>query len=185
MSVGARLREARQSHNLSLRALGELTGFSASFLSQVELGQAAPSLGSLQRISDALGLTVAGLLSPEPGVTPSGGAVLRRSGRGSLHSEWSKATVESLVHASADEKLQALIVRLEVGGRTGATAYAPGRRLFAYCMSGSAVFVLTEPAEELTVQTGDSVVVDGPRTVAWENREASPVEIISVTAKLG
>jgi transcriptional regulator with XRE-family HTH domain len=30
-----------------------MTGFSASFLSQVELGQTTPSLGSLQKISDA------------------------------------------------------------------------------------------------------------------------------------
>ena len=48
--IGERLRAARQRRGLSLRALGELTGFSASFHSQVELGQASPSVGSLQRI---------------------------------------------------------------------------------------------------------------------------------------
>jgi transcriptional regulator with XRE-family HTH domain len=185
MSVGERLREARTRQNLSLRALGEKTGFSASFLSQVELGQTAPSLGSLQRITDALGLTVASVLGPERTTAPAAGGVVRRSSRGSLRSEWSKATVESLVQPEADEKLQAVLLRLEAGGRTGATTYARGRRLFAYCTSGAAMLVLVEPSEELNVQAGDSVVVEGPRTVAWENRESTPAEIVVVTAMVG
>ena len=45
--------------------------------------------------------------------------------------------------------------------------------------------VLAEPSEELNVQAGDSVVVEGPRTVAWENRESMPAEIVVVTAMVG
>lgn len=185
MQVGERLRDARQQQRLSLRALGVRTGFSASFLSQVELGQASPSLGSLQRIADALGLTVASLLSPDGGTSGSASRVLRRGRRGALRSEWSKATVESLVHASADERLQALLIRLEEGGRTGATSFAPGRRLFAYCTVGSAVLVLGEPDEEHVVYAGDSLTVDGPRNAAWENRGSSLAEIMTVVATLG
>src|ERR1700754_3615942 len=112
--IGEKLRAARQAMGLSLRALGELTGFSASFLSQVELGQTMPSLGSLQRIAEALGLTVANLLA-SPGTAS---AVVRKAGREVLRSEWSKATVEPLVSASADERLQAILVRLDPSGRT-------------------------------------------------------------------
>lgn len=180
MEIGERLRAARQNRSLSLRALGELTGFSASFLSQVELGQASPSLGSLQRIADALGVTVAGLLDRGAGT----GAVLRKAGRGTVRSSWSKATLESLVPASADEKLQAILLRLEKGGKTGAMACAPGRRLFAYCTSGTAAAVLAEPNEEILVEAGDSVVLDGPRTAAWENRSSSPAELVVVTARV-
>lgn len=181
MAFGDVLRQARQRRGLSLRALGEITGFSASFLSQVELGQASPSLGSLQRIADALGVTVSALLSDEG---RGNGAVVRKAGRGTLRSEWSKATVESLVHAHADERLQAILIRLDEEGKTGSTAYAPGRRVFAYCIAGSAAIVLTDPAEELLVRQGDSVVIDGPRTAAWVNRGASPVEILAVTARI-
>lgn len=178
MDIGERLREARNKRSLSLRALGELTGFSASFLSQVELGQASPSLGSLQRIADALGVTVAGLLDRGAAT----GAVLRKAGRGAIRSTWSKATLESLVPAAADEKLQAILLRLEKGGKTGAMACAPGRRLFAYCTLGTAAAALAEPSEEILVGAGDSLVLEGPRTTAWENRGASVAEIIVVTA---
>lgn len=184
--IGDRLRAARTTNSLSLRALGELTGFSASFLSQVELGQTMPSLGSLQRIADALGLTVANLLSSEEstGVAPAASAIVRKSERGTLRSEWSKATVEPLVQASADEKLQAVLVRLDPEGKTGVTSYAAGRRLFAYCTTGNAVVTLSEPVEELVVEAGDSVVVDGPRTVAWQNRSAALAELLVVVARI-
>lgn len=180
MNIGERLRDARQMRGLSLRALGALTRFSASFLSQVELGQTSPSLGSLQRIADALGVTVASLVARADGTS----AVVRRTGRGALRSDWSKATVESLVHASADERLQAVLIRLDPGGKTGATTYAPERRLFAYCTAGGAIMVLADPAEEFVVEAGDSLMIDGPRTTCWENRTDSLAEILAVTARL-
>jgi transcriptional regulator with XRE-family HTH domain len=178
--IGEKLRTARQALGLSLRALGEQTGFSASFLSQVELGQTMPSLGSLQRVAEALGLTVAYLLAQ----SGSTSAVVRKAGREALRSEWSKATVEPLVSASADERLQAVLIRLDPEGRTGITSYAPGRRLFAYCTSGQAMAILNEPVEELSLESGDSIVVDGPRTVAWENRTQKLAELLVVTARL-
>jgi XRE family transcriptional regulator, regulator of sulfur utilization len=176
--IGERLRDARQSRGLTLRALGDLTGFSASFHSQVELGQASPSLGSLQRIADALGITVSRLLATEEEVS---GVVVRKAVRDAAWSEWSNASVEPLVQASADDKLQALLVRLEPTGKTGRTACAKGRRLFAYCTSGAAFAALSEQPGDLLFETGDSLVIDGPCTIAWENRSSEPTELLVVT----
>jgi transcriptional regulator with XRE-family HTH domain len=53
------LRSLREARHISLRASGEQTGFSASFLSQVENGQASPSIASMERIAAALGVTLA------------------------------------------------------------------------------------------------------------------------------
>lgn len=180
MEIGARLRDARQSRNLSLRALAEKTGFSASFLSQVELGQASPSLGSLQRIAEALGITVSGLVAAESGSR----VVVRKSDRGTHRSEWSKATLESLLPAGSDERLQGVLIRLDAGGKTGGIAHAPGRRVLAYCTSGSVVAVLADPPEEIPVHAGDSVVLDGPRKTSWENRSEGSAELIVITALL-
>ena len=177
--IGERLRDARQNRGLSLRALGELTGFSASFHSQVELGQASPSVGSLQRIADALGLTVARLLAKED---EGKSVVVRKAVRDAVWSEWGNARWEPLVQASADEKLQAILVRLDPRGKTGRTACAKGRRLFAYCTFGAAFATLSEQEEELLFEAGDSMVVHGPCTIAWENRSENPTELVVVTA---
>jgi XRE family transcriptional regulator, regulator of sulfur utilization len=180
MNLGDRLREARQSRGWSLRALGEKTGFSASFLSQVELGQSSPSLGSLEKIATALGLSLSEVIAGSPQPAP----LLRRAGRDGLRSEWSKAYVESLLPSGSDEHMEALLIRLDPSGRTGERRVSARSKMFAYVTVGQTVLMLGDPAEELNVETGDSVVIDGPRGVCWENRTEERVEILLVTSRL-
>lgn len=52
--IGQRIRDRRQELGLSIRELGRRTDLTASFLSQVELGQANTSISSLRKIADAL-----------------------------------------------------------------------------------------------------------------------------------
>jgi transcriptional regulator with XRE-family HTH domain len=52
--VGKAIRRLREAHHLSVRTLAASCGFSASFLSQVELGRASPSIASLERFALAL-----------------------------------------------------------------------------------------------------------------------------------
>lgn len=56
--IGQKLKQRRGELNLSLRALGAKSGLSAMFLSQIERGKSNPSLKSLQRIANALGVTL-------------------------------------------------------------------------------------------------------------------------------
>src|SRR5688572_9901413 len=46
-SLGARLREARMKRGLSLRSVAQSLGYSASLISQVEIGKTRPSLAAL------------------------------------------------------------------------------------------------------------------------------------------
>lgn len=70
--IGSRIREIRFERSLTLQALGEETGLSASMLSLVERGKASPSIGSLVAISAALGVHLTDLFSAneEPVVGP-------------------------------------------------------------------------------------------------------------------
>jgi transcriptional regulator with XRE-family HTH domain len=52
--IGHKIRERRLDLGLSIRELGRRTDLTASFLSQVELGQANTSINSLRKIADAL-----------------------------------------------------------------------------------------------------------------------------------
>ncbi len=63
--IGGQIREYRMHRGLTLEALGQATGLSASMLSLVERGKASPSIGSLVAISSALGVHMTDLLSPE------------------------------------------------------------------------------------------------------------------------
>jgi transcriptional regulator with XRE-family HTH domain len=178
MSAGERLREARVERGLSLRALGERTGFSASFLSQVERGTSSPSLASLEKIAAALDLTVSRLLA-----TPAdAGPILRRSAREPLRSEWSKVTMESLTRAHAGDDVEGFLLQLDPGGSTGASTYRPRSRVFAYCTRGQ-VGVLHEKIETMALDEGDSIVLAGPVTVAWENSGPTAAELLLVVMR--
>jgi len=65
MSVGERLRAARTERKLSLKELGSAAKLSKGFISQVESGTSNPSLKTLRRLADALGVPVSSLLGEE------------------------------------------------------------------------------------------------------------------------
>ncbi|MDD5367912.1 MAG: helix-turn-helix domain-containing protein [Anaerolineaceae bacterium] len=52
--IGQKIKDRRTEQDLSLRELGEITGLTAGFLSQIENGLTDPSISSLQRIATAL-----------------------------------------------------------------------------------------------------------------------------------
>jgi transcriptional regulator with XRE-family HTH domain len=68
-NMGARVRTLRRERGLTLKALGARAGLSHPFLSQLERGLARPSLASIERIAEALGISVSDLwtASPPPG----------------------------------------------------------------------------------------------------------------------
>jgi transcriptional regulator with XRE-family HTH domain len=56
--IGQRLRDVRNSLDLSLRELARRIGVSPSFVSQIELGRTSPSVGTLYAIVTELGLSL-------------------------------------------------------------------------------------------------------------------------------
>lgn len=59
--VGRNLAELRSSLGFSLRELADLTGYTSSYLSQIERGESVPSLSGLATVAAALGVELATL----------------------------------------------------------------------------------------------------------------------------
>ena len=57
-AIGARVRERRERLGLSQRALARRVGVSVAFVSCVERGERLPSLETLARLADCLGLSL-------------------------------------------------------------------------------------------------------------------------------
>src|SRR5215207_2194442 len=74
-ALGARVRSLRRERGWTLKQLGHGAGLSHPFLSQLERGLARPSVGSVERISRALGVPVGLLWS-----TPARGGVRTLAG---------------------------------------------------------------------------------------------------------
>ena len=58
-SIGLKIRELRKHRGITLKEFSQKVGVTASLISQVERGVAAPSISSLKKISDALGISIA------------------------------------------------------------------------------------------------------------------------------
>lgn len=62
MSIGSEIKKVRQALDYTLRELAEKTNLSISFLSDVERGKRNPSMGNLEQIASALGISASRLM---------------------------------------------------------------------------------------------------------------------------
>ncbi|HUO70380.1 MAG TPA: cupin domain-containing protein [Solirubrobacteraceae bacterium] len=72
-TVGSRVREERLRQKIGVRELARRVGVSASLISQVELGKASPSVGTLYAIVNELGLSLDELLFEQSSPRRRGG----------------------------------------------------------------------------------------------------------------
>ena len=63
--IGARIKQLRLKRSMGLVELGQLTGLSASFLSQLETGRVVPTLRNLARLSLVFGKDLSHFFQPE------------------------------------------------------------------------------------------------------------------------
>src|SRR5512139_3959103 len=106
--IGERVRRLRLKRHMYLRAFAVQTGFSASFISQLENGQVSPSLGSMQKIADALGVTLGEFFTTA--ASEDEALVVRPSDRRRLDSTWTDAHLEALGPMSRARRLEPVLV---------------------------------------------------------------------------
>lgn len=63
MELGTKLKEIRRSKGVTLQQIADQTGLSKSFVSQIETGAANPSIASLKKITDVLGVPLGALFT--------------------------------------------------------------------------------------------------------------------------
>lgn len=177
-SLGVAVRELREGQQLSLRALAERTGFSASFLSQVENGQASPSISSMERIATALGVTMVEFFRRAGGDVP---VVTRADARPTLQSEWSKARIEIVGGGNQHGRLEAMLVTLEAGGSSGKRPEASTREEFTLVLDGSLELTLDDGQQIL--EAGDAVTILRGAARRWHNPGDQVARILIVAGR--
>jgi transcriptional regulator with XRE-family HTH domain len=63
VELGAKLKEIRRGQGVTLQQIADQTGLSKRFVSQIETGAANPSIGSLKKITDVLGVPLGALFT--------------------------------------------------------------------------------------------------------------------------
>ncbi|WP_310529937.1 XRE family transcriptional regulator [Nocardioides sp.] len=164
-AIGATVRAQRHARNLTLDQLALTTGVSRRMLINVEQGRANPSVATLLRISDALGIGLPALVSvprPKPvKVTPNGhGAVLWTGpggGRGVL-----------VAGTEPPDVLELWDWTLAPGDEHDSEPHAPGTRELLQVHEGHVTLDVAD--ETVTLEPGDSVAFAGDVTHRYANQ---------------
>ena len=178
-NLGERLRRLRTERNISVRTLATRTDFSASFVSQVELNQASPSISSLERLAGALGVTLGDFFQDPGGASPV--AVTRSGKRRPLMSWWSHAQIEALTPMGPRRRLDAVLITIAGGGSSGKRPHPSPRHQFAVIFQGEVHLTLNAGARRLT--RGDSVTIDANTPHRWQNLGKAPAKLIIVSVR--
>jgi XRE family transcriptional regulator, regulator of sulfur utilization len=178
-ALGELLRHLRTERNLSVRTLAARAGFAPSFISQVELNQASPSIASLERLAAALGVTL-GEFFP---VASVGASAISRSGkRRRLTSWWSRARIEALAAPGPARPFEVLMITIAPRGSSGRRPHAQPASQTAIVFDGEIRLALGDTIQ--TLVRGDSVTLEAGTPHLWENTGKKPARLILVSSRV-
>jgi transcriptional regulator with XRE-family HTH domain len=169
--LGGRIRAFRQARRLTLRALALGAQTSPGFLSELERGQVNASVGSLRKLADSLGVTLADLFSDGDVDRPK---VLRRADRPEIHAD--RMTSKYLLSQTPLLNFEVYAGEFLPGGDAG-EPYAHGdAQEMLVVVSGKVTLALAGIDHEL--DEGDSVEYRTSLSHTLRNDSDSPSEVL-------
>jgi transcriptional regulator with XRE-family HTH domain len=176
--VGEQVRMLRRRAGITLRGLAAQSGFSPSFISELENGQVSPSINSMERLGRILGVGLAEFFAGTGGANSA--QLVRARDRPQAQSLWSQARIEILATGGSRHDLQPVVITLEPGGRSGKHPTAPGREEFMFVLEGE-LLVIVGP-DELLMKAGDALIVRPREVRRYENPGPASARILVVSA---
>lgn len=162
--IGSRVRHERNARNWTLDRLAEVAGVSRRMVVNVEQGTVNPSIGTLLRLSDALGVGLPALVEPphhaRTKVTRAGGgAVLWRGDAGG------RAVL--VAGTEPPDVLELWDWTLEPGEEHASEAHSEGTRELLHVHEGT--LVITLAGESFTLSAGDALTFVGDEVHSYAN----------------
>lgn len=175
VEVGARLRELRAARGLSLRALAEASGVTASALSQIENGKNSPSVSTLKKILAALGTTLGEFFAAD---AENGGSAFV-FGASQLVNVGSGAGLKylSLPGRGTARTLQIMDENYLRGADTGPEPYSHAGEEGGVCIAGR--IELTVNGRREVLSPGDAFYFSSALPHRWRNVGTGPARMIS------
>ncbi|MGB3554190.1 MAG: XRE family transcriptional regulator [Jannaschia sp.] len=169
-SVGGLIRKRRHQRGLTLHGLGDVTGLSAGYLSQVERDRAVPTLGTLAQIADGLGLGLDYFIStPRPA-----DALSRAEGRARFQVGSSAIVYEAVTADYPGSEMTSFILHVPPGYVSETVAHE-GEELIVI-LEGS--IEQTLGGEVMEMHVGDTLHYNGTTPHAWANKTEEVARVL-------
>lgn len=168
-AIGLRVRQERQARQWTLDRLAEVSGVSRRMLINVEQGAANPSVGTLLRISDALGVGLPALVEPP---TPKPVKVTRRGEGATLWTSDGGGRGVLVAGTESPDVVELWDWVLGPGDEHRSDAHTTGTKELLQVHDG---VVTLEVAEQMyTLGAGDAVAFPGELPHAYANAGEVP-----------
>lgn len=163
VDVGNRLHQLREARQISMRALAQKSGLSANGLSMIERGKASPSVSTLYRLADALGIPVTDFFSQEAARQK---VVFIKAGERTrlpfLRGSW-----EGLGGEKFTGKVMPFMITLETGASGGPTKMVHTGHEFVLCLGGQLEYLVEN--QTYLLEAGDSLLFEAYLEHCWRN----------------
>lgn len=176
--IGARLRAGRTANGWTLDEMAERSGVSRRMVVKVEQGAVNPSVSTVLRLGDTLGIGLPTLVGP----TETGSPALTRAGTGATL--WSSPAGGSGVLLSGTSTPDVLALwewALMPGDAHSSDAHMPGTREILHVTSGQVRLRVGEQITELDV--GDTFTFAGDQQHIYANTGDAPARFSLVVSK--
>ena len=163
--MGARVRSLRRERGLTIEQVAAATGLTKGFISQLERDRTSPSLSSIARICDALGVRLSHIFEREPAP-----AIVRRDERPQVDTYF--PTNNTLLSSRDERRMQAIESEVAPGAGAGDELYSlPGEVEFVYVLEGTLEIRVGE--ETMTLHEGDALTYELSKPHTWRNPSSS------------
>jgi transcriptional regulator with XRE-family HTH domain len=174
MLVGTKIRELRNSQELSLRNLAEISGLNINTLSLIENGKSSPSVSTLQQLSKAMGVPITAFFESERETKK----VIFTDHDHRTGVTVSNSYMENLGKDLKDNVVQPFVMTLKQGAGSGDPMIVHTGHEFVYCLSGKILYKVEN--EDFHLLPGDSLVFEAHLPHHWENVNDGDSQIILV-----
>ena len=169
LAIGARVRQERQSRRWTLDQLAGAAGVSRRMVVNVEQGAANPSVGTLLRISGALGVGLPALVEPP---RPRPVKVTRHGDGATLWSSPSGGRGVLVAGTGPPDVAELWDWTLGPGDEHGSEAHTPGTRELIQVQQGT--ITVEAAGQPVTLGAGDAVAFPGDVAHTYANPRDEP-----------
>jgi transcriptional regulator with XRE-family HTH domain len=163
VNIGERLRELREARNISMRALAAKSGLSANALSMIERGRASPSVSTLYKLADALGISITSFFGSD--AERKQVVFLKADERTRV--SFTRGVFEALGGEHFVGRVEPFLLTLENNAHSGPRSMMHTGHEFVFCLRGELEYHVERQIYQLSA--GDSLLFAAHLKHRWKN----------------
>jgi transcriptional regulator with XRE-family HTH domain len=175
-NIGKKIKALRRENRMTLQQLGEISGLTASYISQIERDQTSPSIASLKKIAEAFNVRIVDFFVGGSEEEP---VVMAPEERVQVSLKGWRAQIQQLVKTVSSRRMQPFYTIIEPNGGSR-DPYSHVGEEFGIILEG--VLTLTVGEEVYQVPAGHSFYYSSLIPHAWTNKGKDRTVVVWVVS---